>query len=558
MSQSGEGTSRRHFLGMAGAAATSATLAQVMTGAVPAFAAPATDGLTRPVRKVDNGKTVAVLGAGPAGLAAAIRFVEAGYRVTVLESQSRVGGRTLTARPGDEISEVWDDGSVQTQTCQFDENLYLNLGAGRIPYVHQRVLDFCRKLKVPLEPYIHTTTANLYQTDKAWRGAPRPNRRIANDTRGYIAQYLTQALQKGTQAEDGLTPAQREQFGNLLIEFGALDPTDRSYVGSTRSGLARTPTVRQMEEPVDPLLLQDLLASEFWEDSFYQDSNLHWHTTSFQPVGGMDSIWRRAAAALPAGTITYKAPVQGIALDGSGVNVSWTQDGTERTQRFDYCLSNIPMSVLRKHVTLNNFSEDFLSAVRGTPFADACKVGWQANQRFWESERYQIYGGISRIDHEIEQIWYPSNDYFSSAGKGTLTGAYNHYENAVALGNRPHLERLSVARAAATKLHDEFASNAIVPDRLGMSIAWKKVPSQLGAWADWRGDDPEHKKMYSTLIYPQGQDNFFVIGDQVSALPGWQEGALMSAEWASQWIIEGKRAARRPVKRAPDARSLTT
>ncbi|MFK4102947.1 flavin monoamine oxidase family protein [Streptomyces sp. NPDC019531] len=558
MDQSGEGTSRRHFLSMAGAAATSATLAQVMTGAVPAFAAPATDGLTRPVRKVDNGKTVAILGAGPAGLASAIRFSEAGYRVTVLEAQNRVGGRTLTARPGVEISEVGADGSVQRQTCQFDPNLYLNLGAGRIPYWNRRVLDFCRRHKVPLEPYIHTTTANLYQTDKAWGGTPKPNRRIANDTRGYIAEYLTQALQKGTQAEDGLTPAQRERFGNLLVEFGALDPTDRSYVGSTRSGLARTPTVLQMEEPVDPLLLKDLLASEFWEDNFYQDSKFHWHTTSFQPVGGMDSIWHRAAAALPDGTITYEAPVHEIALDGTGVSVNWTEGGTERSQRFDYCLSNIPMSVLRKQVTLRNFSDDFLSAVRNTPFADACKVGWQANQRFWESDKYQIYGGISRIDHEIEQIWYPSNDYFSATGKGTLTGAYNQYENAVALGNRPHQERLSVARTAATKLHDEFASNAVVPDRLGMSIAWKRVPYQLGAWADWHGNDPEHKKMYSTVLYPQGENSFFVIGDQVSALPGWQEGALMSAEWACEWIIDGKRAVRRPVKQAPDARSLTT
>ncbi|HSA48796.1 MAG TPA: FAD-dependent oxidoreductase [Yinghuangia sp.] len=540
---------------MAGAAATTATLWQVMTGAVPATAA--TTGVTGATRQVGNGKTVAILGAGPAGLASAIKFHEAGFQVTVLEAQGRVGGRTLTARPGDKVTEVWADGSERTQTCNFDQGLYLNLGAGRIPYVHQRVIDFCRKLKVPLEPYIHTTTANLYQTEKAWRGAPRPNRRIANDTRGHIAQLLAQVVQKGL-AEDGLTPAQREQLVNLLVEFGALDKTDKSYLGSTRCGLAKIPSVSQVEEPVDSLLLKDLLASEFWTRGFYQDSNLHWHTTSFQPVGGMDSIWRLAAAALPGGTVAYNSPVHRIELGEDGVTVGWRDNGTDRVQRFDYCLSNIPVSVLRKQVALENFSTDFQNAVRDAPFAPACKVGWQANRRFWESEKYQIFGGISRIDHEIQQIWYPSNDYFSPTDKGTMTGAYNSYKEAETLGERPHEERLNVARAAATKLHEEFASNAIVPDQLGMSIAWHKIPYQLGAWADWRRDEPEHKKLYSTLIYPQGQNNFLVIGDQVSALPGWQEGALMSAEWAYEWVTNGTRALRAPVQQVPDSRSLTT
>jgi monoamine oxidase len=117
---------------------------------------------------------------------------------------------------------------------------------------------------------------------------------------------------------------------------------------------------------------------------------------------------------------------------------------------------------------------------------------------------------------------------------------------------------MDVAREAAAKHHEEFADDSIVPHRLGVSIAWHKTPHQLGAWADWRPDEPEHKKLYSTLIHPQGRNNFLMIGDQVSALPGWQEGALMSAEWAYEQIAARPRAARLPVRRVPDARSLTT
>ncbi|MFI5530718.1 flavin monoamine oxidase family protein [Kitasatospora sp. NPDC051853] len=553
MDQPDHAPDRRAFLGLAGAVA--ATLTQVMTGAAPATAATPP---RPPASRAGEGRTVAVLGAGPAGLAAALRFGSAGYRVTVLEAQGRVGGRTLTARPGDRITEVWADGSTRSLTCRFDQGLYLNLGAGRIPYHHQRVLEFCRTLRVPLEPYVHTSTANLFRSDAAWQGTPKPNRRIANDTRGHVAEHLHRALELGSQASDGLTPAQRERFAELLVSFGALDPDDRRYHGSTRSGLAARPAVPQQEEPVDPLALADLLDSGFWEHGFYQDSELHWHTTSFQPVGGMDSIWRAAAAALPAGVLKLDCPVRSVQLDGEGVVVGWSEGGTERQQRFDHCLSNVPLPVLHRQVALTGVTEDFRTAVRDTPFAPACKVGWQANRRFWESERYQIYGGISWVDHEIRQIWYPSNDYFSATGKGTLTGAYNSYGAAEAFGDRPHDERISTARSAAARLHDEFASPTVVPGELALSVAWHKIPHQLGAWADWRPADPEHKHLYTTLMYPQGENAFLVIGDQVSALPGWQEGALMSAEWAFEQIAGGRREARVPAHRVPDSRALTT
>lgn len=48
-------------------------------------------------------RSCVVVGAGPAGLSAAYRLANAGVRVTVLESDSEVGGRTRTERVGDFI-----------------------------------------------------------------------------------------------------------------------------------------------------------------------------------------------------------------------------------------------------------------------------------------------------------------------------------------------------------------------------------------------------------------------------------------------------------------------
>jgi len=49
---------------------------------------------------------VVVVGAGMAGLSAARALAEAGRRVLLLESQSRIGGRILTERVGDEVFEL--------------------------------------------------------------------------------------------------------------------------------------------------------------------------------------------------------------------------------------------------------------------------------------------------------------------------------------------------------------------------------------------------------------------------------------------------------------------
>lgn len=91
---------------------------------------------------------VAVVGAGMAGLAAALELEALGYDVTLLEAQSRSGGRNWTVRRGDWIADI--DGS--RQHCAFSPGQYLNAGPWRILPAHRRVLDYARQFGVALEP----------------------------------------------------------------------------------------------------------------------------------------------------------------------------------------------------------------------------------------------------------------------------------------------------------------------------------------------------------------------------------------------------------------------
>ena len=97
-----------------------------------------------------KGASVVILGAGLAGMTAAIELRRAGYSVQILEYNSRPGGRNWTLRGGDAYTEL----GGATQRCEFDAGLYFNPGPWRIPYHHHAILDYCRRFDVALEPFI--------------------------------------------------------------------------------------------------------------------------------------------------------------------------------------------------------------------------------------------------------------------------------------------------------------------------------------------------------------------------------------------------------------------
>lgn len=149
-------------------------------------------------------------------------------------------------------------------------------------------------------------------------------------------------------------------------------------------------------------------------------------------------------------------------------------------------------------------------------------------------------------------MWYPSYDYFTK--NGTLTGVYNYDNDAIEFGEMTLDDRIKTARKGAVKLHPEFADTNVVPSDKAISIAWQNIPNEGGGWANWDPNNDNHTKAYSRLLAPDRR--FYVTGDQVSQLPGWQEGAMMSAEHVMQQIA-GKGLLKAPqVIHAPNTRRL--
>lgn len=475
-----------------------------------------------------RGKSVAVLGAGIAGLVTTLLLRRAGYRCTVIEARTRPGGRVWTVRGGDTMEEI---DSTQTVEWESDPHLYFNVGAARLSHHHLGILGYCREFGVALEPFINDNRAALIQIDSEFSGEPQRIARLQADLRGAVAELAARSA-----PIDGSLDA-------LLRNFGALTK-DMTYVGSARAGFASPETspgagtqrgTRQKPIPIGDIarlnearILADALTFiETWNQA----------PAMLQPVGGMDRIVQALVKAV-GGDITYGHEVEQILRLGERAQIVSRdrRSGSRVTTEADYVVCTIPLPVLK------SIGADFSPAVKraieqgAEAYAPAAKVAFAASPRWWEIDHH-LYGGISWTSRDINQVWYPSHGIHTS--KGILIGAYIWEEEpARRYGAMSPVERRVAAIADGERLHPGYGAKV----GAAASVAWSKVPYSLGAWVEWDFVPGARETIYSALLPPDGPFHF--TGEHMSYVTGWQEGAVQSAHYTVGQIAERVKAGR--------------
>ena len=454
--------------------------------------------------------SVAILGAGIAGLCAAYELEALGFDCVMIEPSSRLGGRNWTARGGTEIREL-----DSSQRCRFDPGLYFNLGPARIPGHHSTVLGYCRTFAIPLEVKVNESRMAFCRDAAVRGGQPVREMQVAADIRGYIAELAAKGI-AGRSAELGLNDDERQRLVGLVRAFGDLGHDDR-FVGSIRARRLKT-GVLDAALADEPIELGELLKSRLWQVPTLFTEMPDQAATMLQPVGGMDRIVGGFAGTVR-GPVRSRVAVERIRHSEQGVELGLIElaSGSRSTLRADYCIDAIPFPLHRR--IDHDYSAPVREAIDAMTAHRFFKVALQMGSRFWE-ERYGIYGGITWSDDDITQIWYPSEGFQSAKGVVLAAYCWNDEVSARWEGLSP-TERLEKAVVEGERIHPEYRAET----ENGISIAWAKVPNLEGCTFAWADDDVDR---FCDRVR-DGDGRVYFAGDQVSHLPGWQEGAMQSA-----------------------------
>ncbi|AGB73646.1 MULTISPECIES: flavin monoamine oxidase family protein [Rhizobium] len=512
------GLNRRNLLSLIGMTAGSMTMYHAMT----TLGLAGESRYNGPIKLEGAPKdtSVLILGAGLAGMTAALELRQAGYNVKILEYNNRVGGRNWTIRGGDSVKEL----GGEIRNCEFDEGLYINPGPWRIPYHHHGLLAYCKRLGVVLEPFQQLNHNAFLHSTRGGGGKPQRVRYVMTDIRGHISELLCKVTRKGA-LEGSVTKEDQEMLLEALRSWGALDENyayqNSTHVREFRGSVEAYRAGRNSVVPTSgkPLSLSEILGSGLWSD-LAAFARYEFQTTMFQPRGGIDLIGKAFSKEVD-DLVTYNAKVTKIEQDEKRVTAYYEDSenpGTIQRASGDWCVCTIPLTILSQ-IDIN-VSAEMLAAIKAVPYASSVKVGLQFKRRFWEEDDL-IFGGVSYTNLPIRQISYPSSD-FNTKGKGVLLGCYTwNGPNSYEFTSMAPEERVKRVVEYGARIHPQYKEEF----ENGVSWAWHRSPFTLGCAGDWTEDT--RREHFNNLCKIDGR--VVIAGEHASQVPAWMEGAILSS-----------------------------
>lgn len=507
---------RRQVLTRIGIMAGSSALYQAMTSLGHAkgtdFSGSPNLGAAKP------GTKVVVLGSGLAGMLAAYELRKAGYTVRILEFQNRSGGRNITLRGGDTLSEL--GGAVQK--VGFAAGNYINPGPWRIPYHHQGLLHYCKAFGVELEPFVELNHNSWLHSSTTFGGKPVRYRDFAADFNGYTGELVAKSIDQH-KLDDVMSADERHHLRKAMLGWAGLEG-DGGWVkgdgSSLRRGFLKPQGGGLNGAPVPSELFKrdEVMRSGLWQWIAFHE-RLDMQTTMFQPVGGMDMIGKAFTRQVH-DLITLNCKVTGIHQDGKGVRVLYddmANGGAKQEEQADYCVCTIPLPVLSQLDV--QVGAPMKAAIAAVPYASSVKLGMEFKRRFWEEDD-QIYGGISFTDQPISQLSYPSHGYFSD-GPAVVLGGYMFGPAAYDFAGMTPQQRIEEGIRQGLAIHPQYRKEF----KTGVSMAWSRMPWTLGCCSMW--SEQARKAHYKSLC--EVDNRIVLAGEHASYVGCWQEGAILSS-----------------------------
>jgi monoamine oxidase len=459
---------------------------------------------SQPASSVPRGprQQVLVVGAGLAGLAAAYELTQAGHEVTVLEAQSRAGGR------------------VQTLREPFADGLYVEAGAATIHDTHDWTIHYARLCDLPLDPVPHSPGSILYQVHGR-RIAEGPETPLPFDLtpeekalgrRGIRERYLQPLLlQVGDTTAPGwprpeLAEFDRVSFAELLRRRGA----SPGAVSLLRMGFPDL-----LGDGADEVSALDLLREAAQRAAAKQ---------SFAVRGGNDRLPLALAARLT-DRIQYGSPVVRIEQDTTAVRAVVKTGSAHRTLSADHLICTVPFPVLRNVEIVPPLPAEKRRAIAELQLTSVARIFLQTRTRFWEP---QGLSGVVLADRPWS-VFPRTPDPASHRGILESYSAGVEARRIAKVRESPLLLAVQETAALFPELPDQFEG--------GTAKLWDEDEWARGAYTWFK---PGQMRSLLPLI-GRSEGRLLFAGEHTSDHPGWMQGALASGVRAAREVMETNR-----------------
>jgi monoamine oxidase len=436
---------------------------------------------------------VVVVGAGLAGLAAAITLVRGGVDVMLLEARDRAGGRVLTLR------------------APFADGLFAEAGPEFISPGHEALRGWLREYGVPIRP-------------RRW--GPRLFCFASRVRRGWSMAAFAGRAPGDLRRMDQATAELSRRVGARPDAWRAPDAAaiDSRSLGAWIDELALGAVVRSYEQVwttqdygVEP---EQLSLLTYARDEAMLRSAVE--GPSGHAPGGLDHLTRAMAGELGA-RLHLSTAATGFTRTPDTVHVDYVRDGNAGSIEARYAVVAVPCSVLRSLECSPPWHPMREAAIRGLRYSHVMKVHLQFRRRFWLDQ------GASRgamTDLPLRSAWDSTG---AQPGERGILTVYKAGPQAIAMEALSPDERLARCLEQLEQVYPGCSAEL----ELGTSVDWVADPASRGSYSHF---GPGELTRYAPwLASPEGRIHF--AGEHTDPWQATMNGALESGARAAGEVL---------------------